>query len=308
MDLDQEVPQRRVARHAVSELSPALDKNSTSVMTRTDDRLSRSARAVRGTGWLARVRDSVIAFLGRPERWTNAGLGVAYLLGVVTVAVAAATAYTIHRSLAPSAGPVLFQRFADAPNGAISVADSGDPWTVLTNGAPGAELRVIDGKLTNDTGSSGPAAGSISADLPSAVSRVSAVFGFSSGATDDGSVAIVVGINLPREGNASSDLTSPCQIVVTPTKLALSVVNGGEAASLGAADFSQRLAADTDYPVNIEIDYDVGVVRIDGPDDRTRVFSDDRVRTNRGSIITYQIFQNNPVTDNRPYIDEVQAW
>jgi hypothetical protein len=296
-------------------------KESTSVKTRVsnvlDEEASDAAAELRnrpGGDHIQREdarrssRQAVAKFFGSAERWTNAALGLAYLLGVVTTVIVAAAVYVLYRGLTPSAEPILFQSFAGSPNGEISVAESGQAWIESTNGAPNAGLRVIDGRLTNDSAFPGPAVGYISADLPTAVSRVAAEFGFSSGTTDNGSAAIMVGVAAPRADTAGSDLTSPCHLVITPTKMDFGVSNNGRVANVGSAQFSERLAVDTAYNISIEIDYIGGVVRIDGPDGQTRVFSDSRITTNRGSVITYQVFQQNADTDHRAYFDEIQAW
>lgn len=251
---------------------------------------------------------SAAHILGRAQQWTNAALGAAYLLGALTAVLIAAAACLLHRGITPSAEPALFQDFATLPNGSVYAADSGQPWLGSTNGAPGAELRVIDGQLTNSAESAGPAAGYISADLPDAVSKISAQFGFRQGTTENGSAAILVGVDAPLGNAATSNLTSPCQVVITPTKIDFSVVNNGRIASVGSDTFAQRLSVDTEYHIAIEINYLEGVARIEGPDGRTRVFSDSRITTNRGSIVTYQVFQQSAATDNRSFFTGIRAW
>jgi hypothetical protein len=246
--------------------------------------------------------------LGRPQQWTNAAMGVAYLLGALTAVLIAAAACLLYRGITPSTGPVLFQDFATLPDGPVSVADSGQPWIESTNGAPGAELRVIDGKLTNSAVSTGPASGYISADLPEAVSKITAQFGFGQGATDNGSAAILVGVAAPLGDTATSNLTSPCHVVITPAKIDFSVANNGRIASVGSDTFAQRLSVDTQYHIAIEINYLEGVARIEGPDGKTRVFSDSRITTNRGSIVTYQVFQQSAASDDRSYFEQIRAW
>lgn len=251
---------------------------------------------------------SAAPILGRAQKWTDAALGAAYLLGVVTAVVLAAVTVALYRGITPVTGPVLFQNFAVLPNGPVLVADSGQPWLESTNGAAGAELRISDGKLTNDAVAAGPASGYISADLPDAVSKVAAQFGFRPGSTDNGSAAIIVGVDAPQDDTAMSNLTSPCHVVITPTKIEFSVVNNGRVASVGSETFAERLSDDTAYRITIEINYDKGVARIDGPDGRTRVYSDSRITTNRGSVVTYQVFQQVAVSDHRSYFVDVHAW
>ena len=254
------------------------------------------------------LRDIWSRLVGSPQRWTNGALGAAYVLGAVTAVSILAAAFVVNDAVQPSAGPVLSQNFTHSDNGPVEVADTGQPWIQSTNGAPDAELRVIDGALTNDATSPGPAVGYISADLPQAVSRVSATFGFHQGATDNGSAAIIVLVDPPQTNAGATDLTSPCHVVITPTKIDYGVANNGRIASVGTATFAEKLSIGTEYNIDIEINYDKGVVRIDGPDGETRVYSDSRITTNRGSIVAYQVYQRTASTDNRSYFDEVRAW
>jgi hypothetical protein len=256
----------------------------------------------------SRVRHLWTGVFGSPQRWTDGALGTAYVLGAVSAVLILAAAMVIFRAVQPSADPALSQDFTASVDGPVSVADTGQLWIQSTNGSPDADLRVIDGALTNNAAGPGPAVGSISADLPQAVSRVAATFGFREGATDNGSAAIIVLVDPPLSNDGVTDLTSPCHVVITPTKIDYGVANNGRIANVGTATFAEKLTVGTGYNIDIEINYDKGIVRIDGPDGETRVYSDSRIATNRGSIVAYQVYQRTASTDYRSYFDDVRAW
>lgn len=259
-------------------------------------------------GGMTRVGRIWSGLLGSSQRWTNSALGAAYVLGAVSAVLILAAASVIDRAVQPATEPALSQNFTATADGPVSVADTGQMWIQSTNGSPDAELRVIDGALTNNATGPGPAVGYISADLSQAVSRVAATFGFREGATDNGSAAIIVLVDPPVSNNSADNLTSPCHVVITPTKIDYGVANNGRIASVGTATFAEKLSVGHEYRIDIEINYDDGIVRIDGPDGETRVYSDGRIATNRGSIVAYQVYQRTASTDYRSYFDEVRAW
>lgn len=250
--------------------------------------------------------------------WSSRDLAVGYVFGAISVIVVLAAVWGIsHLPNDHKHAPTLVGNFATMPNDATLKAENGREWTRSSNGAAGAGLEVVDGKLTNKAVVDGTAAGYLSADLPGAVTTITAKFGFFGGdstaggpgsKTGNGAAIILVHTDPPpKSDNPMAHLTSPCHVAITPTNIDFGVINDSRLDTLDSAKFDKPLDVGKEYEVKIEINYDTGIAKISGPDERSRVHSDPRISANRGSIVSFEVYQKNAATDDRSYFTYVEA-
>ncbi len=245
----------------------------------------------------------------KSPKWSVRDLTVGYVFGVVTVVAVLAAVWGINRLPVHRVTPTLIANFAAMSNGAVPKATSGQTWSNSSNGAAGSELSVVDGRLTNNAVTDGAAAGILSADLPSAVTMITAKFGFvGAGSTGNGAAVILVSADpAPKSENLMAHLTSPCYLIVSPTQVAFGVVNDGRLSFLDTSKFDAPLSDNTEHEVQMEVNYETGIAKIKGPDGRVRVHSDPRITANRGSIANFEVYQKNAATDDRAYFTYVEA-
>ncbi|OBA86513.1 hypothetical protein A5642_22505 [Mycolicibacterium mucogenicum] len=250
--------------------------------------------------------------------WSSRDLAVGYIFGAISVVVVLVAVWGISRLPSDQKhAPTLIGNFAATPNGATLKAEDGREWFRSSNGAAGADLEVIAGKLTNKAVVDGTAAGYLSADLPGAVTTITAKFGFFGGDSTDGgsdartgngaAIILVHTDPPPKSGNPMAHLTSPCHVAITPTNIDFGVINDSRLDTLDSVKFDKPLDSGKEYEVNIEINYETGIAKISGPDGRSRVHSDPRISSNRGSIVSFEVYQKNAATDDRSYFTYVEA-
>lgn len=230
-----------------------------------------------------------------------------YLLGVLSVALVAGIVFAVNRYLGGEEFTI-HQSFDSAPDGTASTADSGQQWLNTANNNPGAGLTVRDGRLTNTAVEPRPAAGYLSAKLDRSVTKIQVSFEFAPGTTENGSAAVLVRTEMPPEHSPGrSTLTSPCHLVITRSKLDFGVANNGVITVLGTQRFAEELEYDRNYTATIELDYRSGVARVEGPDGGTYVYLDPRITSNRGSAVSFEVYQQTASTDDRARFSFVGA-
>lgn len=247
--------------------------------------------SVRGVSLRSRVASALAGFLA------GAVCAVLALVGVPAL---------LH---SPDAkGPVLHQDFGAPNSSGVRRADTGQTWAAASNGVAGADLKVIDGRLTNTSDEAGPAAGYLSADLGKPVTTMSGTFEFAPGSTHDGSVAFAVFLTpMPATPEGRSTFTSPCHLVITPYKFDFAVANDGVITILSTETFATPLEYGAVHEARVELDYDHSLARIDAPDGRSFVVSDRRIALNRANVATFEVYQQNAKTDDRASFRTVSA-
>lgn len=232
---------------------------------------------------------------------------VAYGMGVLSAVLVGALILGTDHFL-NSDPPRVYQDFALNADGPVSRADSGQEWSHSNNGAPGANLVVIDGKLTNVASSDSPAAGYVSVDLGEPVTEVGGSFEFAPGQTSNGSATFVIRqVMLPPTPDGPSIVTSPCHLVITPWKLDFGVAKDGNITVVASQTFAEPLAFGKDYGVQVKMDYETGKATVNAPDGNSYVFTDPRISDYKANIISFEVFQQNASTDDRASFHTVSA-
>jgi hypothetical protein len=241
-----------------------------------------------------------------PRRQSLYRLAIGYAMGVASTVLVGVIVFAVNGSTTET--PTLHQDFTGDSAGTVDRADSGQLFRYNSNGTPGADLRVDDGRLTNTADSDAPAAGYVSVDLGQPVTRLSGTYQFSEGTSRNGAVGFLVRTDLPPPMPVGPFvLTSPCHLAVNREKFDFGVANDGKIELVATEHFDPPLEFNKQYTTSIELDYTNGIARIDGPDGRTFVYRDPRITMNRGSIGSFEVYQQQASADDRGSFSSISA-
>jgi hypothetical protein len=227
-------------------------------------------------------------------------------MGVVSAALVGALVFVFTGSTAET--PTVHQDFTRSSAGTVDRADSGQLFSYSSNGTDGANLQVVNGRLTNTATGDSAAAGYVSVDLGKPVTKLSGTYQFSAGTSRIGAVGFLVRTDLPPPMPVGPFvLTSPCHLAVNRDKFDFGVANDGKIEVIATERFDPPLEFDKQYSTSVELDYSNGIARIEGPDGRTFVYSDPRITINRGSIASFEVYQQKASADDRAAFSAISA-
>jgi hypothetical protein len=170
--------------------------------------------------------------------------------------------------------------------------------------------KIVDGTLTNGADGDDPAAGYMSVDLGKSVTAMMTSYKFPerTGTTNGGAVGMLIRTDVPPPVPVGQfHLTSPAHLAISRFQMNFGVVNGDTITNIASERFDQPLDSGKLYTTTMELDYKNGVARVEGPDGRTHVYSDPRITINRGNVASFEVYQQNADSDDRPAITMVGA-
>lgn len=244
---------------------------------------------------------------GRLRR-TLVPVAVGFVMGMVTTALVAASVYAVIRHDDTSERPTVYHDFTRSAAGVVERADTGQRWINTDNGTRGARLEIVDNKLTNTAATLAPAAGYTSVELSQPVTTMTATYEFSSGSTSGGAVGLLIRTDVPAPlPSGEFRFTSPAHLAVSRNRMDFGVANNGQVAIISSEQFAQPLAVGKLYTTRVELDYVDSLARVEGPDGKTYVYSDPRIRINRGNVASFEVFQQISKTDDRAAFSAVSV-
>lgn len=234
-------------------------------------------------------------------------VSVGFVLGMLSTALVAAGVYVTTRP-SEEPGPTVHQDFTRLAAGVTERADTGQMWINTDNGTRGARLEVIDQRLTNTAATRAPAAGYASVELSQPVTSLTATYEFAPGSTDGGAVGLLIRTDVPAPlPGGAFRFTSPAHLAVSRQRMDFGVANTGQVAVIASEQFAKPLEFGKVYTTRIELDYIDSLARVEGPDGITYVYSDPRIRINRGNVASIEVFQQNSATDDRAAFSSVSV-
>jgi hypothetical protein len=198
-----------------------------------------------------------------------------------------------------------FQVLPDGPAPAIF----GPGPAVLTVNPPDnhqTELRIVGGKLTNDSTVPGRAAGYYtSADLGGPITSIGARWTFTQRGGTPGSMALLISKKGPSR-------PFPVHLVITPNRWIFGVwpPDGAEPGALQTLQeqyFPEPLSQDGTQVYETRVQITGARADIDLPDGEHQVLVDDRIAQWAGSFATFEAYSDIGLTDSRVGFTEIWA-
>jgi hypothetical protein len=201
--------------------------------------------------------------------------------------------------------------FADRPNGpAPERFDGGEPARVIgTPGDPGAQPRILDGRLTYQPAGEENAAGFFSTpDLGAPVRSMGARFVFRPSGGTKGALALVVSRGVNSEFPPMIR-PLPVHFVLTPVNWNVSVSHsaGDPLDVIAAGEFPEALAEDGTSAYEVRLTINGSDLTLDLPQGVHRTISDPRISEWQGSFANFELFVNHGLTDSLPALEKVWA-
>lgn len=212
-----------------------------------------------------------------------------------------------------STSVALYQDFSDAADGAPTVADTGQTWTLFNSRDAGSEPVIADGFLTNDLAAlSDPGNGYCQTELAGNATRIGCRWAYTT-APSSTTAKIVLLILADVYDNGAELPSMACHLICDDNKFSFSVWNGFQHDETGIVDlfngyFDENLATDgTLYELEATIDYETGTVVVSSsvpftsppgelsnadaafsPDGRLVSFTDARIITFAGPWVCFE--------------------
>lgn len=192
----------------------------------------------------------------------------------------------------------LGQRFASKGTAALTVADTGQTWSLADNDVAGSGLSIISGKLTNTAASADASAGYAQYTLANNVKRIGADFTFSAGGAIAGSAVLVVW-QTPIVDGIPAVPDSPLHLAITPTGYDYGTWTAGSLTSRGNGTFATALTQDsaTVYHAEVVLIGTSAILLL--PDGSVRTITHAAIGTEAGPVACFEVYQGTASTDAR---------
>lgn len=201
--------------------------------------------------------------------------------------------------------PELWEDFTIKDTVAITVADSGQTWDKLDNGAANSALTIINGKLTNTANIAGPASGYIQVELENNANRIGGQFTLGPYSTPDGAAVFIIWKTRLLPGLVPPD--TGCHLLIKPEMWEYAAFDGGVYTIISNGDFDVPLSADDTTVYNCEVNISGDTATVLLPDGTVKVITDSLIEEHNGPFTTFEVYAGVASTDSKAKFLNVYA-
>ena len=193
----------------------------------------------------------------------------------------------------------LYQDFTAAPNGALTVADSGQTWSLSYAATSASSPTISSGRYVNTFTGSGSSASYLTAQLSGAISFMEADLDFlGAGSTTGENCTLVAWVTQPIVPMTVIPDT-PAHVVFTPTGYTYWTGTGGSLTPISTHTYMTPIAAGATQHVEVMLDKANSVAYVLGADNIVTSWPHSRIGTMSPQFACAEVYYTAADTDNR---------